>query len=143
VFDIREVYSSRCCIMVQRVRIAGSVRGGNFLKIHFHAFPSSLYTRKRCSSISSHGIFFLALPLVLTATSVIVAAGIGIAVAQTVIIADCNRTRSRCHSSAATPKSGSRNIAARGMCLRVQWQSRHATSREPGRGMLADAGQKE
>ena len=83
------------------------------------------------------------MPLVLTATSVIVAACIGIAVVQTVIIADCSRTRSRCHSSAAMPKSGSRNIAARGMCLRVQWQSRRATSREPGRGMLADAGQKE
>ena len=54
-------YSLRCWIIVQRVRIAGSVLVGNFLKIHFQGFPSSLYTRKRCSSISSHGIFLLVL----------------------------------------------------------------------------------
>jgi hypothetical protein len=54
-------YSLRFWIMVQRVRIAGSVLDGNFLKIHFQGFPSSLYTRKRCSSISAHGTFFLAL----------------------------------------------------------------------------------
>ena len=44
-----------------RIRIAGSVLVGNFLNIHFQAFPSSLYTRRRCSSISSHWVFFLAL----------------------------------------------------------------------------------
>jgi hypothetical protein len=53
-------YSLRFWIIVQRVRIAGSVLVGNFLKIHFQGLPSSLYTRKRCSSILFHGIFFLA-----------------------------------------------------------------------------------
>jgi hypothetical protein len=31
---------------------------GNFLKIYFQAFHSSLYSRKHCSPISSHGIYF-------------------------------------------------------------------------------------
>jgi hypothetical protein len=41
------------------VRIAGSVLVGIFWKIHFQGLPSSFHTRKRCSSSSSHGIFFL------------------------------------------------------------------------------------
>jgi hypothetical protein len=61
VYWLPSSYSLRFWIMVQRVQIAGSVLVGNFLKIHFQAFPSSLYTRKRCSSISSQGTFFLAL----------------------------------------------------------------------------------
>jgi hypothetical protein len=47
--------------MVQRVRIAGSILVGNFLKIHFQDLPPSFHTRKRCSSISSHGTFFFVL----------------------------------------------------------------------------------
>jgi hypothetical protein len=61
VLHIKEDYSTRCWIMVQRVRIAGSVLVGNFLKIHFQAFPSSFHTRNRCSSISPHRVFFLTL----------------------------------------------------------------------------------
>lgn len=50
---------TRVWIMFYRVRIADSVLVGNFLKIHFQAFPSSLYTRKRCLSTECDGIFFL------------------------------------------------------------------------------------
>jgi len=62
-------YSLRCWIIFQRVRIAGGVLVGNFWKIHFQGLPSSLYTRKRCSSISSHRIFFFALEQVCSCTS--------------------------------------------------------------------------
>ena len=53
-------YSLRCWIIVHRMHIAASVLVGNCLKIHFQGVPSPLYTRRHCSSISSHGIFFLA-----------------------------------------------------------------------------------
>lgn len=51
-------YSARCWIMDH---LAGLVLPGNFLKIHFQGLPSFLYTRRRCSSISSHAIFFFGL----------------------------------------------------------------------------------
>jgi hypothetical protein len=56
-----EAYSTLGRIMFQRVRIACSVRSGNFRKIHFQGLPSFLYVSKRCSSRPSHLMFFLML----------------------------------------------------------------------------------
>ena len=47
--------------MFQRVRTAGRVLPGNLRKIQLQGLSSFLYASKRCSSMGSHGIFFLML----------------------------------------------------------------------------------
>lgn len=64
----------------------------------------------------------------------------GIAVAQAVIVPDCSRTLSLHSSSAgsaAMPKSRSRCIVTRGMCIRVQCH------RMSARAMLGEVDQEE
>jgi hypothetical protein len=56
-----ESYSTLGRIMFHRVRTAAGVLVENFWKIHLQGLPSFLYASKRCSSMSSHGIFFLVL----------------------------------------------------------------------------------
>jgi hypothetical protein len=56
-----KVYASLGRIMFQRVRMAGRVLPGNFLKIHSQDLFSFLYASKRCSSRSDHRLCLLVL----------------------------------------------------------------------------------
>lgn len=47
--------------MFQRVRTAAEVLAGNLPNIHFQDLSSFLYTNKRCSPNSDHGLCFLVL----------------------------------------------------------------------------------
>jgi len=58
---LQEAYSSLGRSMFQRVRTAGGVLFENCWKIQLQRLSSFLYASKRCSSMGSHGIFFLVL----------------------------------------------------------------------------------
>jgi hypothetical protein len=144
---MREIYSARCWIMVQRVRIAGSVLSGNFLKIHFHAFPSSLYTRKRCSSTLSHGTFFLTLgrccssSLRHPSSSLLASGSLSLRLSSSLIpvvlrLSNVARLALPCQSRVCA-------ASLLGVCPRVPWKSWWTTRRDLGCGTMAHAGQEE